>query len=508
MVADARSPLASFPPAATGHALNTRVAQQSLSGMANPKRKRNVETLVMPPTLQELLSEESGPAVFRPKNIAQISDVLRFATEESLSVSVLNPSVPPVHGNSSGGDCVIELSHVSFQRICVDKESMTVKVGGAVTSRLVDTALAEQGLITPLVGYTVGLGAFLSGGFGFASRLHGLTADNILDAELVLASGEVIRANEASNTELFWGLKGSGTTFGVVTELTLRCYPLVRSLSATVIYPFLPETGGELLKHWRDCLEDAPHELYSNFVIAAGPQAPTGNIAILQICHLGSHDAGLPFIQRMASFPGVKYHFKDCNEITYLRQQELVEAVLKGAAVAPIENTEPQARYLINGNILTDITDGIVEETCSSFHTNALPGSIWCFELFAGALTNVENGCIPHSHRSGKFHAASIMRTSAAAAGGVKLLDLAGRDWIRDTISRVSPGGPLPTFLPNHHADTRDAKHYHDIIRGSYGHENWSRLKTLKTTYDPGNCFRGAYDEGMLGFEEQLIDGV
>lgn len=507
MVESGKSPLATYPPAATGSALNSKVAHRSLNTSKLAKCKRKHESLEIPTNLKEYMITENGIAKLRPSDVQQISDILSYASQERLSVSVCNPKVPPTHGNSNGGDLLIELSDPFFESIAVDAEAMTVTVGGGVTSRSVDTALTEQDMITPLVGYTVGLGAFLSGGFGFSSRLHGLTVDNILDIELVLASGEIVHANELENTELFWGMKGSGTTFGVVTEVTLRCFPLVRSLSATVIYPFVPETGTQLLKHWRDCLSDAPDELYSNFVLAAGPQSPSGNIAILQVCHLGSRETGMPIIQRMSSFAETKYHFKDCNEISYLRQQELVEGVLKGPSIKPTQDAENQIRYLINGNILMDLPDKVVEETCSRFHQSALPGSIWCFELFAGAVANVKDGCIPHSHRVGKFHAASILRTSKEASRDPNL-NAAGRDWMRETISKVSPGGPLPTFLPTYHDDPREAKRYHDMIRGSYGHENWSRLKGLKLTYDPDNCFLGAYDGGMLGYEEQLIDGI
>lgn len=509
MVANAASPLDSYPAAATGSALNAKVASRSMRAQQQPKCKRNLQDLEVPQEVKECMTidDDSGAILLSPTNVRQIQYTLGFASEEALSVSVCNPIVSPTHGNSRGGDIIIELSQPSFREIQVNTEDKTVTVGGGVTSRSVDLALEEKDLFTPLVGYTVGLGAFLSGGFSFSSRLHGLTVDNIIDIEMVLADGQIVHANETEHVELFWGMKGSGTAFGVVTSLTLRCFTLVRSLSATVIYPFMPENGPRLLRHWRDCLADAPNELYSNFVLAAGPEAPVNSIAILQVCHLGDQETGYSFIQRLSSFAESKPHFSDCKEISYVRQQELVEAVLKGQAAQQGQNAENQVRYLIHGNILLDLSDDVAEETCTRFYNSAHSGSIWCFEVFAGALAKVTDGCIPQSHRKGKFHAASIMRVPAEP-GRNSTLDTAGKDWMREVISPVSPGGPLPSFLPTHRDDPRDTKHYHDMIRGSYGHENWSRLKTLKLTYDPQNCFLGAYDEGMLGFEEQLIDGI
>lgn len=504
MVATQNSPLDSFPPAATGKLLNAKVAQESLGGN---KRKRDTGGLDIPEDLMEVFVQDSELILFRPTVAQEVSRIVKWAGGVRKTVSVLNSKVTATHGCSRSGDIVIELSNPAFKTVDVNKEQMTVRVGGGVTSRLVDTVLSHEGLITPLVGYTVGLGAFLSGGFGFASRLHGLTVDNILEIELVLANGKIVSANKHEYADLFWALRGCGTSFGVVTSITLRCFPLVRSLSANLIFPFEADTGADLMRHWRDCLNDAPEELYSNFVIAAGPHAPSGTVAILQVCHLGAHDIGMSFIQRMASFSGVKYHFKDCDEISYLRQQELVEAVLKGAAVNKTQQPESQVKYLLDGDVLSDLPDEVIDDTCRSFHEEAKAGSIWCIELFAGKQTEFIDSCIPLRHRQGKFHAASIMRVPIDDPATWEN-DVAGRDWIRTIISKVSPGGPLPSFLPSYRDDPREAKHYHDMIRGCYGHENWSRLKSIKVSFDPMNCFNNGFDAGMLGAEEQLIDGT
>lgn len=504
MVTQKNSPLHSFPSAATGAALNKKVAEKSLKGN---KRKRGFEKLIIPESLRSIAHESGSSLLVRPHNTAQVAEIVSLGSRHGLHVSVVNPTVPATHGSSRSGDIIIEMCTEEFLAIEIDKERMQVTVGAGVTSRMVDTALSEQDLITPLVGYTVGFGAFLSGGFGFASRLHGLTVDNILSAQIVLADGRILNANAVDYPDLFWALKGCGTSFGVVTQLTLRCYPLVRSFSANVIYPFDRESGADLIRHWRDIFHDAPKELYSNFVIAAGPQAPSGTVAILQICHLGSHDVGMTYYQRMSAFAGAKYHFKDCDEISYLRQQALVEAVLKGAAAEQAPEPETHVKYLIEGNILSEMPEIVLTETCDRFIEHALPGSIWCFELFGGAVSSVTDSCFPLSHRESKFHAASIMRVPVNDVERWRDDD-PGRSWIRDVVGPQSPGGPLPSFLSTSHEDTREAKHYHDILRGSYGHANWSRLKTIKLNYDPTNCFDGGFDVGMLGYEEELVDGI
>lgn len=484
--------------------MNQKVAHRSLN---NNKRKRATDKLQLAQCLMDLPSFDRSTSSFLPTNTLGVAEIFKAAHEEAYSVSVTNTNVTFTHGNARGGNVVIDLSDPYFQTVDIDLEKSQVRVGAGVTSRIVDTALAAKELSTPLVGYTVGLGAFLSGGFGFSSRLHGLTSDNILEAEIVLADGSVVVATKTSAPDLYWAVCGCGSSFGVVTSLLLKCYPLRGSLSANVIFPFEPNTGADLLKHWRECLEDAPNEMYSNFVIAAGPDAPQGTIAILQICHLGDHEVGMPVIERMAAFSGAKYHFKDCNEITYLRQQELVEAVLKGAAVDKGHKPESQVKYLLAGDAITELSDETIEESCNRFHASAAKGSIWCFELFGGALNEIHDSCVPDALRQSKYHAASIMRVPIDRPDTWRN-DTAGRDWIRETINKVSPGGPLPSFLPNSSTDAAEAKKYHDVLRGSYGHENWSRLKKIKKKYDPQNRFSHGFDLGMLGLEEALIDGI
>lgn len=495
-----------YPPEANGASMRKNVAHRAAGGLKKRKRDRPT-ALHVPDPLKALTKPDDGTLVFYPTSNDDVSELLRFASSNDMTVSVLNNQYTGVQGDSKGGDLVICLSHETFTGVSVDLDSMTCAIGGGVTSRMLDTELSKHDMVTPTVGYTVGLGAFLSGGFGFASRMLGLSADSVLEAELVLSDGKLITTNEKQYSDLFWALKGCGTSFACVTKLKMKCYPLRRSLSANIIYPFNIETTPALLRHWRDSLVDAPRELYSNFVLAAGPKAPHGAIAIIQISHLGSHDTGMPIIQQLTAFADEKYLLKDIDEISYLRQQELVEGILKGTVVSKSPQPEALVQYLLDGDAVMDISDEIIDTTCSRFADNAQAGSIWCFELFGGSVQDVTDGCIPLSVRSAKFHAASILRIPIDDPTPMQK-DQAGREWIRDIISKVSPGGPLPSFFPTRRDDPREAKRFHDVIRGSYGHENWSKLKHIKRKYDPENRFSLGFDNGMLGYEEVLIDGA
>ena len=504
---DTTSSIDGFPPEANTESMRETVAQV-VSNVAKRKRM-TIAKADIPQYLQALLLRtDQLSSVFRPASVEEAAAVVKYAYERGSSVSVMNIKNTGTHGHASGGAIVLDLSHANFQAVVADKEHMTVQISGGATSRLVDIELGKHDMVTPTVGYTVGLGAFLSGGFGFASRLYGLSSDNILEVQIILATGEVVLASDHHYPDLFWALKGCGTSFGVVTRITMKCYPLPRSLAANIIYPVSSTSTPALLRHWRDALANAPDETYSNFVLAAGPENSSGSVAIIQVCHMGSHATGMPVIQQLSGFTGEKHHYKEIDEVSYLRQQELVEAVLKGSASTTPQRPEEDARYLIDGCAVLELDDRLIDETCKSFISGAQPGAVWVLELFGGRLNTIQDSCIPPELRRCKFHAASIFKTPRFNSSPPADSDQAGREWIMNTIRSTEAYGPLPSFLPTRRTDTREAKQLHDSIRAAYGHDNWSRLKQIKVAYDSENTFDCAFDNGMLGYEEVLIDGV
>ena len=214
----------------------------------------------------------------RPALIAQCAgpdDVARavaFARDHDLPVAVRGGG----HNGAGLGTCddgvVIDLSQLND--VNVDPQARTVRVGGGATWGEVDAATNEHGLATPSgIISTTGVGGLtLGGGLGHLTRKCGLTIDNLLEAELVLASGERVRTSADENPDLHWAIRGGGGNFGVVTEFTFRLHEVDTVIAGPTFWSL--EDGAEVLSAYRDFIADAPRELNGFFLYGSVPPGP------------------------------------------------------------------------------------------------------------------------------------------------------------------------------------------------------------------------------------------
>ena len=180
------------------------------------------------------------------------------------------------HNGGGLGTCddgvVLDLS--GLKGIEVDPEARTARVGGGCTWGEVDAATNEHGLATPSgIISTTGVGGLtLGGGLGHLTRKCGLTIDNLLEAEVVLASGERVRAAADENPDLYWAIRGGGGNFGVVTSFLFRLHEVGTVVGGPTFWPV--ELGAEVLTAYRDFLPNAPRELNGFFAFTSVPPAP------------------------------------------------------------------------------------------------------------------------------------------------------------------------------------------------------------------------------------------
>jgi FAD/FMN-containing dehydrogenase len=202
----------------------------------------------------------------------------------------------PGLGTVDGG-LVIDLS--PLKSVEVDAQARTVRVGGGNTWGEVDPVTGEHGLATPSgIISTTGVGGLtLGGGIGHLTRKYGLTIDSLLEAEVVLANGEVVTANEGSNPDLYWALRGGGGNFGAVTSFQFRLHEVGTVYAGPTFWPV--EDSAEIMTKYRDFLPNAPRELNGFFAFHVVPPAPPfpEEIHLRKVCgvvwcYVGPEDAG------------------------------------------------------------------------------------------------------------------------------------------------------------------------------------------------------------------------
>src|ERR1700730_8188528 len=206
---------------------------------------------------------------------ADVADVIRsvnFARDNDLLVAIRSG------GHNAGGlgicddGLVIDLSPIKYTR--VDPTARTVTVGGGCVWGDVDHATHVFGLATPSgIISTTGVGGLtLGGGIGHLTRKCGLSIDNILEAEVVLAAGSVVTANENENNDLYWGIRGGGGNFGAVTSFLFRLHEVPGVVAGPTFWA--ADQSAEVLSAYRDFLPGAPRDLNGFFAYAAVPPGP------------------------------------------------------------------------------------------------------------------------------------------------------------------------------------------------------------------------------------------
>ncbi|KAH9485621.1 FAD-linked oxidoreductase [Psilocybe cubensis] len=360
-----------------------------------------------------------------------------------------------------------------------------VTFGAGMRQKEIDTYTARQKLearyITgsgdgipyhvPFAAHPVGSSIMLLGGFGFLSRLHGLSVDNLVEVEMVLADGRIVVASEDEYTDLFYAVRGAGSCFGIATRYKAKAYPVPVVFAGNLLYRFNKATAPSLIKHFRDCVKGAPRELYANVLLTAGP-AGKDSLVVIQMCYVGPEDKGKEYLQALSSWNGESCLLNEVNEKSFLHQQDSVAQVLRGKA---------GRQWFIRSALISSLPDDIINETVLQFADTPV-GCTWLFELAGGAISDFENTCIPKSQREASFTIAALHQWEMDIDDD-RCIDSA-EEWIAGTLKPVHVGGPLPSFLGRHEPAER--------VKACFG-ANWSRLCEIKGFYDPKNLFKNSF---------------
>src|SRR6478672_4025618 len=228
---------------------------------------------------------------------------VNLARENGLELAVRSGGHSVAGLSICDGGVLIDLA--GMKQVDVDPDARIARTGGGVLWGEFDAATQEHALHTPGGRVTTtGVGGFTTGGgYGWTSSKHGLTCDNLVSAEVVLADGSVVNASEDENEDLFWGIRGGGGNFGVVTRFDFRLHelgPIV--LAGLALWPI--ERASEILRAWRDYVDGAPDELSTACVILTAPpeefvpEHMRGQPALgMAATYVGDSQEGAPVVQ-------------------------------------------------------------------------------------------------------------------------------------------------------------------------------------------------------------------
>jgi hypothetical protein len=417
----------------------------------------------------------NGMVARRPGLIARCTDVadVQAAVRTAVAAGVLTAVRCGGHSLAGFGTCddgmVIDLSNM--RQIAVDREARRCRFAGGCLLGTVDAATQKEGLAFPsgVVSHTGASGLVLGGGFGWLTRLHGLSSDNVEGFTLVTAHGSVIRANSKENDDLFWALRGGGGNFGVVTEFDVKLHPVTSVLLGEALC-----TGDDipaLVRSWRDFMPESPDNLRWSLSLRLAPD--TGNVPV--------ELRGRPAVTQAAVWVGdtkngracLDHIFSLCNPVAVTRKNISFLALQTMAD----EEFPHGRRYYTKSGYCKALDDNTIDLMAQSLASVPSPMTQIELAYLGGAATRVAPADTAFGDRSSPFVINLLANWLVASE------DASNVSWVRSLFRSLQPS-MTPGVYINFMSGDED-----DRVPEAY-RERWERLVTVKSHYDPGNFFR------------------
>jgi len=377
------------------------------------------------------------------------------------------------HNGPGLGSCddglVIDLSRMRGVR--VDPQAKTAQVAGGCVWGDVDHATHAFGMATPS-GFisTTGVGGLtLGGGIGYLSRKYGLTIDNLLAADMVLADGTFVTASQDHNPDLFWAIRGGGGNFGVVTSFTFQLHPVSTVTAGPMLWSL--EDAPEVMRRYEEFISDAPEDINGFFAFLVVPPAPM-----------------FPEALHMRTVCGIVW----CSTADPDRTNALLKAtanwpkpLLVGVGPMPLPVLQslfdglypPGFQWYWKADFVNHLSDGAIAQHLK--HGSELPTMFSTMHLYPinGAVHNVAAGDTAFSYRNAKW-AEVIVGVDPDRANTDKLIEWARNYW--EAVHPYAESGAYVNFMMEEGAAR---------VEATYG-PNYARLQRVKAKYDPANLFR------------------
>jgi FAD/FMN-containing dehydrogenase len=410
------------------------------------------------------------PAVIvRCAKADDIPHALELARLNGLEVSIRGAG-HNIAGNAlCEGGLMIDLSTMKNVRVDATNRRAFVEPGATLAD--FDEAVQKHGLATPMgINSTTGVsGLTLGGGFGWLTRKYGMTVDNLVSAEVIIADGKKIRASENENADLFWAIRGGGGNFGIVTQFEFKLHPVgPQILAGLIVFP--SKQAKQVLRQYREFVESAPEELSVWVVLRQAPPLPFlakevhgKPVVVLAICHVGDIAEGEKLTKPLRRFGEVQGEHIGAQP--YVQWQKAFDPLLT-----------PGARNYWKSHNFTELRDEAVDAMIE--FANKLPSS-QC-EIFIGLISGAANRipaqAMAYAHRDARFVLNVHGRWDEAAQ------DETGIAWARAFFKASAPyasAGAYVNFMTEDEGDR---------VVAAYG-ANYARLAQIKQRYDPNNVF-------------------
>src|SRR4249920_2095503 len=411
--------------------------------------------------------------IARCTGVADVAAAVRFARDGDLAIAVRGGG----HNVAGTAVCddgiVIDLS--AMRAVSVDPAERTAQVQGGALWRDVDHETQAHGLATTggIVGHTGVGGLGLGGGIGWLMRKHGLTVDNLVEAEVVTTEGDIIRASANDHPDLFWALRGGGGNFGAVSSFRFALHPVGPTVMAGPVF-WAAEDTPNVLRFYREFVTDAPDELGNVIRLGTIPPLPVISeelhfrpaIAVAS-CYAGPVEDGERAIRALREFgtPLV----------------DLVGPTLYVDHQSGLDDTVPHGwHYYWKATNLTCLSDEVIDVVAEHAYDASSPRSYAAMFHMGGAVARAPRDATAYPSRDVEHN---IIIDAAWLPKQDATVGAAEAAWAREFLAALQPhrAGVYVNFLDSDDDTSR--------VREAYGDDTYWQLSDVKSKYAPENVF-------------------
>jgi FAD/FMN-containing dehydrogenase len=405
------------------------------------------------------------PAVVaRPAGVEDVRRTVRFARDQNLPIAVRCGGHSLAGFSTCDDGVVLDLS--LMRDVQVDPGRRTARVAGGTLLSQLDAAAQAHGLVCPVgvVGHTGVAGLTLGGGMGRLQRHFGFSIDNLRSVELVTADGRVLTVSEDEEPDLFWGIRGAGANFGVVTSFEFDLHELGPVVTQGFVdYP--AERGHEIAARVREYLETAPDEVMVSFGVTAGTEEDGEDLVGRPVIYVGATHSG-----RIDDAEEALRPLRDLGPVLdTFRQIPYLELQTSGD-----DDMAWGKRFYMKGGFLAELSGGFIDAAMA--HTT--PRGAVTLWAQGGAISRIPEDAMAFTGREAAFWL-GVEADWDDAADDDELIE-----WGRTTMAALEP------FTAAGHYVNDMIETGRDVVRSVYGDAKYERLVGLKRAFDRDNVFR------------------